>query len=55
MCVLAAARNGNLEALESADHELIDSQDKLQRTPLYLAAWAGQQEVCYHRGLDELQ
>ena len=39
-----AARTGDLEALEAAldaDDRLVRAKDKLQRTPLHLAAWSG--------------
>lgn len=39
-----AARNGNLDQFNQlvAEGADLDQKDKLQRTPLHLAAWAGQ-------------
>ncbi|KAL4199403.1 hypothetical protein AMTRI_Chr03g144790 [Amborella trichopoda] len=50
------ARDGNLEALQSiciSNPLAVNARDKLSRTPLHLAAWAGQLEVvaflCKHK------
>ncbi|KAJ4728421.1 Ankyrin repeat [Melia azedarach] len=46
--VHAAARSGDLKAVQSilsTNPLLINSRDKHSRTPLHLAAWAGQSEV----------
>ncbi len=43
----AAARNGDLAALQSAigAGQSLDARDNLRRTPLMLAAWAGQVKI----------
>ena len=47
-----AAREGDLEALiqaiGSGDDVDVDSRDKLKRTALHMASWAGQVRVAWH-------
>ncbi|KAL3699004.1 hypothetical protein R1sor_017026 [Riccia sorocarpa] len=48
MSLHEAAREGNVESvrqLVSADAEAVNERDKHSRTPLHIAAWAGQEEV----------
>lgn len=50
MALHAAARSGDVEAgltiIKERGAKVVDEEDKLQRTPLHLACWAGKSDFC---------